>query len=291
MAIRLATLVGLSCAVLACNEPTGPSKQLPPGQFVAVSAGRFHACAIDTIGRGWCWGDNTYGQSGESPACPACTSAPAPLPTDLRFTSISAGASHTCGLTADGTAYCWGDNTSTQLGVSTIDVCSGNRVCSPTPLAVSGGHHFKSITAGSAGTCAITTSDVLKCWGYQGFSSGLVFAQPTTVRFAATGDSLWSFVGTTDSGLNGCGVTNSGVPACWGQNFYGQLGVGSITNSRSNPTGLTIDAVIKSVSSGTGYSCALSTLGDTFCWGISYHGHTSPCASLRRRRGRRRSRR
>jgi alpha-tubulin suppressor-like RCC1 family protein len=272
MARRLALLAGLSIGLLACNEPTRPSV-LPPGQFVAVSAGRYHACAIDTIGRGWCWGDNSYGQAGSGAGvCALCKAGPAPLPTELRFTSISAGSSHTCGLIADGSAYCWGDNSSAQLGVGTVETCSNNRVCSPTPLAVSGGHRFKSITAGSAGTCGITTDDVLKCWGYQGFSNNLVFVQPSTVQLPATGDSVWSFVGATDAGLNGCALTQSSLPVCWGVNFFGQLGIGSINNSRSNPIPITIDAVIRSISSGSGYSCALSTLGDAYCWGISYRG-------------------
>lgn len=287
MVRRLAACAILFSAAWACNEVSTAPTMVAPGHFTSVSAGRNHACALDTLGRGWCWGDNTYGQAGTPIAtCPGCVASPAPIESALRFTAISAGSTHTCALTDDGTAYCWGDNALGQLGASGVEGCVELHPCTVTPIAVTGGHHFKSITAGAYGTCAITTTDVLKCWGYQGFTNVVSLVTPTTVRFPATGDSLWSLVGHTDGGLNGCGLTTSGVAACWGQNFYGQLGTGSISSNRSNPTGITLDAVVKSVSNGSGFACALSSVGDAYCWGLSDRGGlglgagaaSSPCA-------------
>jgi hypothetical protein len=40
------------------------------------------------------------------------------------------GATHTCGLTATGAAYCWGDNSYHQLGVAQV---LGN-IWTPTPV-------------------------------------------------------------------------------------------------------------------------------------------------------------
>lgn len=271
MRTRLVAAFALIAAVASCSEPTEPDRVLLPGQFVSVSAGRYHACAVDTLGRGWCWGSNQYGQAG-SDASITAPAAPAPIQTPLRFTTITAGSTHTCGLTADGTAYCWGDNYFGQLGASTSGSCAPTGPCSSIPLAVNGGFRFKTIIGGAYGTCGITVNDVLKCWGTQGFNNLLRFDSPATVRFAVNGDSVWSMVGHTDGGLNGCGLATGGVAACWGLNNYGQLGVGGITSTRSNPVPVSLNAVVKSISSGSGYTCALTSVGDAYCWGLSVRG-------------------
>jgi alpha-tubulin suppressor-like RCC1 family protein len=71
---------------------------------------------------------------------------------------ITAGQSHTCGLTAAFTAYCWGDNTFGQLG----DGTTTDRL---TPTAVGGGLTFAYLKAGDLSTCGVTTTGVGYCWG------------------------------------------------------------------------------------------------------------------------------
>jgi alpha-tubulin suppressor-like RCC1 family protein len=36
--------------------------------------------------------------------------------TEMKFTTVSAGFTHTCGLVRDGSAWCWGANDTAQLG-------------------------------------------------------------------------------------------------------------------------------------------------------------------------------
>lgn len=118
-------------------------------KYQSIGAGTAWTCGLGTgatLGKTYCWGANT------SHIVPIeYFGAPS-------FTSMSVGAAHTCALTSDGSAYCWGDNAFGQLGDSTTT----GRV---NPTAVVGGLKFTSISAGADQTCGITTDGLVACWG------------------------------------------------------------------------------------------------------------------------------
>jgi len=86
--------------------------------FRQLSAGLDHTCAISMSNALLCWGANGSGQLGLGSLVSAAVPTLVPGPTG-GFTLVSAGATHSCGLGADGIAYCWGDNQFAQLGDST----------------------------------------------------------------------------------------------------------------------------------------------------------------------------
>jgi len=100
-----------------------------------------HACGVTTAGEGYCWGANARGELGvtqDLPLCSTpsgsyfCTRAPlrvASPPQATTWRVISAGMTHSCGVTTGNRAYCWGENTFGQVG-------DGTRVNRPTPVAV-----------------------------------------------------------------------------------------------------------------------------------------------------------
>jgi len=95
------------------------------------------------------------------------SSAPIPkLITSIPFVSVVAGTEHACGLTATGTAYCWGDNGYGQLG-------DGTRTSTVVPVLVATNLRFARISAGNDETCAVTTDGQAYCWGSDGWYSML----------------------------------------------------------------------------------------------------------------------
>jgi alpha-tubulin suppressor-like RCC1 family protein len=76
----------------------------------------------------------------------------------LLFKTVGVGYGHSCGLTTNSLAYCWGSNGSGEVG-------DGTRELRPTPVAVVGGHEFKVVDAGAGYNCGVTTSGRGYCWG------------------------------------------------------------------------------------------------------------------------------
>lgn len=106
-----------------------------------------------------CWGSNAGSRLGDG------TVSNQPMPVDvLGLTSgvsgVSAGPSHTCVVTSAGAVKCWGTDSFGELGND------ADLIGSPSPVTVYGAASgFKSVSAGDAFTCAVTTAGGLKCWG------------------------------------------------------------------------------------------------------------------------------
>ena len=185
------------------------------------------------------------------------------------FVSVTAAGHYTCGALTDGAAYCWGANNSGQLGNGSS---TGN---STTPVTVSGGHVFASLTAGSlpgfipagAGhTCGLTTAGAVYCWGLNDYGQlgiGSFYGDSTTPVAVFGGH---SFASVTAGRFHTCGVTTTGEAFCWGGNGDGQLGNGSNTES---PAPVLVSGMrsFASVSAGRYHTCGVTTAGAAYCWG------------------------
>lgn len=122
--------------------------------FRASSAAYNGGCGIGTNNTTYCWGLQL--PPGASPA-----RVPTALAGSVVFSSLGLGPTggHGCALTATGAAYCWGSNSNGQIGDN------GPTAPRTTPALVSGGLTWKSIMAGGAHTCGLTTTGAAYCWG------------------------------------------------------------------------------------------------------------------------------
>jgi alpha-tubulin suppressor-like RCC1 family protein len=172
-------------------------------------------------------------------------------------TSIAAGDVSTCALTSAGAAYCWGGDSLGQLGIGQRPGAS-----QLTPVSVSGGHTFAALSGGGEMFCGLTSSSQW-CWGGQVGGLSTEFFRdslPTLV-----GGSV-SLVKISSGPFHTCGLTSGGDAYCWGQNSYGQLGVGDTVN---NATPVLVQGGLKwsAISVGFWHTCALTTTGAPYCWG------------------------
>ncbi|HEY2848937.1 MAG TPA: Ig-like domain-containing protein, partial [Gemmatimonadaceae bacterium] len=190
--------------------------------FTAVSAGDLHSCTLATDGSAWCFGGDEADQLGDSTEINS--NAPVATKGGLHFAAISSGYAHNCGLTTSGSAaYCWGDNLSGELG-------DGTTAHRATPVAVTGGQTFTSISAGEDHTCGLTAAGVAWCWGNNQsgqLGNGQTVNSPSPVAVSGA----ITFASISAGFQNTCGVSGAGAVYCWGDNTRGQLGNGTLTAS------------------------------------------------------------
>jgi alpha-tubulin suppressor-like RCC1 family protein len=161
---------------------------------------------------------------------------------------VVAGESHTCVLDQQGDVLCWGDNTHGQLGRGDSQATVGGsltQIMNPANLKkVNLGTNKKAfkLSAGTHHTCALLTDGQIKCWGLN--SSGQLGLGNTLSRGlqeSHMGDNL-AVVSVSSSekavhiisgSAHNCVILDSGKVKCWGENTYGQLGIGASGNRGS----------------------------------------------------------
>jgi len=115
--------------------------------FTSLGLGSGHTCGLTNQGRILCWGSNNDGELGTGNN--ALSRLPLPTSTPISgavtYSSVTANQGHTCALTPTKAAYCWGLNSTGQLG-------DGTRTSSNRPVAVlpvqGGPSEFTAISAG-----------------------------------------------------------------------------------------------------------------------------------------------
>ena len=242
------------------SEPTPIASDLT---FRSVTTGSLHSCGLTTDGAGYCWGANAYGQRGIGGAT-ANQTTPQPVAGNLTFRSLSAGRWHTCAVTTTGAAYCWGANSSGQLG-------AGSTAHQKTPQAVAGNVTFESISAGRQHTCGVSTDGVAYCWGHGG--SGRLGHGSTTDRHTPEPVSAGlTFQSVSAGTLHTCAIGSDGASYCWGSNTFGLLGIDASYTESAAPVPLSGGHSFASVSAGDRHSCGLTSDGLAYCWGINVGG-------------------
>ena len=231
------------------GDGTGQSRDWPQkvaglSDLVGISAGSGHACALHADGTVSCWGGNHFGQLGDG------TRSSRSLPTKVKglddAVTVSASGESSCAVHGSGEVSCWGRNSSWYYSPSGEEVReigllgAGSRsTMEPVPLGVVGITDAVAVDMGEFSSCVLHRDGGVSCWGanHSGqLGTGTAESRLEPVRLDIR-DALAVTVSSRNvwSGSHACAVTADDGVLCWGDNRYGQLGVGD-TDARQVPS-------------------------------------------------------
>ena len=230
--------------------------------FASVSAGDGFTCGITDAGTAYCWGRNTYGQLGS--VAPLRTEVPTPVVArGVAFVQISAGHGHTCAVSTQHVAFCWGGNDDGELG-------TGDTAHSQRAQPVAGGVSFLAVSAGWSHTCGVTPGGTAYCWGANA-AGQLGNGTRAMSRVPVAVAHLSNVVSVTAGARHTCGLTAPGVVYCWGDDFDHQLGRGNGMGSLVPVEGGPPPRRVTAVTAGGFHTCTLTreTIYRVTCWGLN----------------------
>ena len=254
-----------------------------------IDGGDDDVCGIISTGQLFCWGLNNVGQLGaeaDSTCYPGveldeavddtvtvtnkpCSLDPLRVAGGLSFATVSAGDSTTCGLTTAGKAYCWGSGEHGEVG-------NGRVSNEAQPAEVGGAHVFSTISTGGSHACGLAAGGVAWCWGndLDGQLGDDRLINSTTPIPVSGGDVPAVFASISAGFRHTCAVNSVGVAFCWGNNDFGQLGIGSgfLGDFRDSPVAVQTSLRFQSISAGGDHTCGITTAGSAVCWGSNVVG-------------------
>ena len=235
--------------------------------FRQLTAGGNHTCGVTTQDGGLCWGFNGRGQLGDGTTTNRST--PTAPVGDLALRHVSAGRSavdnHTCGVTVDGAAYCWGPNDAGELG-------DGTTADRTEPVRVATEASFERISAGGRHTCALDAGGTVHCWGANdagqlGDGTTSDRAEPVPVAGGPT------FRSVSAGDRHTCALAEGGEAYCWGAAPGGQSDVPALVDDQ---------LLFDQLHSGANHICAVTADGVAYCWGANDDGQLGDGTTSRR---------
>jgi alpha-tubulin suppressor-like RCC1 family protein len=218
----------------------------------------------------WCWnnGNERWNFNNGS-------SFPAPLPfASIALTAVALGSNHACGMTATGDVYCWGNNSTGQLGA----IEPRGQVTSPIKVPLPGTARGVTVaeTGSASHSCAVLQSGQMYCWGSDNASGELGRGESSSSLNPIALASDPGFSDMQTQGMHSCGIkaSNSRV-YCWGNGSGFELGDG-VGGSSSAPVEVLGGLTVTQLSVARHSTCVRTASAQAWCWPNQFGGYNLP---------------
>lgn len=267
------------------ETPADAGDVMLPGPAAQLTTGDTHNCVLTDAGDVICWGGNNSGQLGYGNTNPIgddeFPSTLDPVSVGAVNLQVAAGGSQSCSLGMAGTARCWGDAFSGQLGYGNTNAIGDNELPSVAG-SVPVGAALTELCAGIGHTCAVLSNGDVKCWG-TAFSGQLGYGNMNQIGDDETPNTQPPLVFEVDAEHVACGLQHScalfedGSVRCWGANGQGQLGQGNVVQIGDDEAATTVTAISLggspvAISAGDNHTCVRFEDGTVRCWGANDQG-------------------
>lgn len=257
--------LGLGNASNASTPQQIPSTSL--SNVAAIAVGGAHNLALLSNGTVMAWGDNSVGQLGLGNASNQSTPQQVPASSLSSVVSVAAGFGHSLALLSNGTVKSWGVNQHGELGLgTTTNHSTPQQIPAPSLSSV------VAIAAGGAHCFALHANGRVTAWGMNSFGQlGLGNTIDQLYPQGVSGASLSNVMAVKAASFHSVAVLSDGTVKTWGDNYYGQLGIGftpypSFHSTPQQVPGLSLSNV-NALAVGGNHSFALLSSGAVKGWG------------------------
>ncbi|WP_347598636.1 hypothetical protein [Acrocarpospora sp. B8E8] len=221
------------------------------------------------------WGWNKHGQLGNGTTAIAQTTFVGVGAPPQWFLRAVAGGNHSVAIAADRTVWSWGRNSLGQLG-------DGTTTPRLTPGPVPGLSDVVDVEAGSGYSLGLRADGSVWAWGVndrgqlgQGSSGN---PQPTPVAVLGLSNIVDIDAGTAHA----LALKSDGTIWSWGDNYFGQLGIGSYGDFHPTPRRVPGMSAVTAAAAGEGHSLVLRSDGRIWAWGDNGAGQLGDHTNTRR---------
>jgi alpha-tubulin suppressor-like RCC1 family protein len=211
------------------------------------------------------WGGNQYGEFGDYTHLNSTN--PVHVVALTNITSIASGMNHSLALDSNGALWAWGQDNRGQLGNGSSNTNLPIQVLGMTNVMAVASHGISDGDDGVYGlSSAVKTNGTVWMWGV-GDSEDILSFGSSPGQITGVSNVITAAVG-SDHAL---ALESNGTVWAWGENYFGQLGNGTTTDS-STPVQVAGLSNIVAICAGDKHNLALASNGVVWAWGYDEDG-------------------